>query len=437
MVEPYSAPVASPVRAMTPLVLCDLTQSYAARGGGVRNYIHHKREHFLAETDHEHVLIVPGAEDRVTTAGRSTVYTVRSPFVPGSTEYRLLLRSGAVLEVLARERPDVVELPCPYTLPWTAFVHRRRYGCAAVARYGTDFSQAYVGAPLARALGPRAGRLARRAADRYARALYNRCDATMAITPSAAERLRGLGVENVETVPMGVDADVFHPGRRSEAVRTRLGVGEGDRLLVYTGRFDSEKRPDLVADAFERLPASARASLVLIGDGPMRPALEARAARVPRLHVLPFQDDREALAGYLASADVFVSAMAFEVFANSVVEAQACGLAVAGVRAGGMVERVPPGLGALSPTASAEGLAEAVTACLGGDLRAMGCRARARVTRAYSWDRTFGRVLDVYGDALRVRRAPAGRRPRRGVGAPLQRGGPRRRPGPRPARPCP
>jgi glycosyltransferase involved in cell wall biosynthesis len=51
------------------------------------------------------------------------------------------------------------------------------------------------------------------------------------------------------------------------------------------------------------------------------------------------------LAAWLASADLYVSAMADETFGISVIEAQASGLPVVGVAAGAMVDRVPSGLG--------------------------------------------------------------------------------------------
>ncbi|MFX7926522.1 glycosyltransferase, partial [Acinetobacter baumannii] len=60
-----------------------------------------------------------------------------------------------------------------------------------------------------------------------------------------------------------------------------------------------------------------------------------------------FEGVRVRLARALASADIYVSAMADETFGISIVEAQASGLPVVGVASGAMIDRVPPGLGLL------------------------------------------------------------------------------------------
>lgn len=376
--------------------LCDLTQSYADSGGGVRTYLHAKREHVLARTNAEHVLIVPGPRDRTVRSDRAVTYRVASPRVPGSDVYRLLLRSDKVLRILARERPALVEAQCAYNLPWTALYHRRRHGGRAVGAYMTDFPRAYVEPAVTSLLGSRAGRAARAAAEHYARALYNRCDATLAISRTVANRLVSAGVRNVRHLPLGVDLETFRPSRRDPAVRRRLGATGRELLLVYVGRLDRERRPDMVVDAFARLPASFPARLVLVGAGPLREALEARAASDDRIRVLPFESDRRALATLLASADVYVSAMPDETFGLAVVEAQACGLPVVGVRSGAMVDRVAEGTGVLCAPGSPEAMAERIRAFSRTEWRRMGRNARRMVEAEYSWRATFRRLFALY-----------------------------------------
>lgn len=375
--------------------VCDLTQSYAEAGGGVRTHIHAQRDFIRDHTGHQHLLIVPGAEDSVAREGRCTTYTVASPPVPGSTQYRLLLRSDRVLRILRAERPDVINAYCAYNLPWTAFHFRREHRCPVVGVYMTDVPTAYVEPTVGRLGGARAGRGARALTERYVRALYGRCDATLAISPTLATRLREMGVPKVEYVPLGVDLETFHPARRDPALRARLGVGEDQVLGVYAGRLDGEKRAGVVVDAFERLDP-ARFALVLAGEGPLRPELEARAAA--NLRVLPFQRDRGALATLLASADVYVSAMPFETFGLSVVEAQACGLPVVGVRSGAMVDRVPDGVGLLGAVDDPDEMARNVASLDIGKRREMGSRARALVEAEFSWTRTFRRIFEIYGE---------------------------------------
>jgi alpha-1,6-mannosyltransferase len=345
----------------------------------------------------QHVLIVPGAEDTVTRDGPLTIWTVRSPLLPGSTAYRLLYRSREVLRILGEEMPDVIEVHCAYNLPWTALWHRRRHPAIVSALYMTDLPVAYIEAPLRRRAGRFVAAAARRLTERYLRALYTRCDVTIAISASTRDRLHEFGVSQALCVPLGVDLETFSPARRSSAMRTGLGATDDDLIIVYAGRLDAEKRPDIVFDAFDQLPSRVNARLVIAGDGPMRPRLEQRAAANPRARVLPFVQDRTELATLLASADVYASAMAHETFGLAVVEAQACGLPVVGVRAGAMVDRVADGEdGFLVEPGSAAALAQQIAAVPRESWRVMGQRARRRVESEFSWRRTFETLLQIY-----------------------------------------
>ena len=78
------------------LLFCDLTQSWSEQGGGVRTYLLHKRQHILDLTQDRHLLIIPGAKDEIVEEGRAITVTIASRHVPGSPNYRLLLRNGAV-----------------------------------------------------------------------------------------------------------------------------------------------------------------------------------------------------------------------------------------------------------------------------------------------------------------------------------------------------
>lgn len=387
--------------------VCDLTQSYAEHGGGIRTYLHAKRDYLLARTADEHVLIVPGDEDRVQRRGRSTTYTIASRLVPGSSVFRLLLRSDKVLRILRAEQPTIIDSHCAYNLPWTAFRYRRSRPSAVVGFYHTDFPAAYVQPFVTRLAGRRAGLLMRRVAVRYARAVYGRFDATVAISGSVAGALRERGFEDVRHISLGVDLDTFSPARRNAAVRRRFGVGDDGWLIVYAGRLDAERRPDLVLAMAKRLPASMNARLVIVGDGPLASALNAAAAADGRVTVLPFERDRAALATLLASSDIYVSAMEYETFGLAVVEAQACGLPVLGVRAGAMIDRVPQDLGVLVDSNDPDALLRGLLSLDRDAWRERGRTARAHVSSRFSWERTFDQLFKLYREVL-ARRGIAG-----------------------------
>jgi len=378
-----------------PKLFCDITQSWSDVGGGVRTYLLHKRRHILDSTPHSHLMIVPGERDEIVDEGRALTVTVASPRVPGSPHYRLMLRNGAVRRALERFRPDLIECQDAYNLPWAAIAHRKRHPeTALVAAYMTDFPTVYVERPLSKFLShPVAGALAR-ICYAYCGSLYRRFDAVFALSENGgAGKLRSLGIDTANVVPLGVELGEFGPARRDERLRQKLGLTPDQPLLVYVGRLDGEKKPDLVADAFRQLPASLGAKLALIGEGPLK--AEIAALGDERIVMPGYLRSRAELARWLASSDIYVSGMADETFGVSIVEAQASGLPVVGVEAGAMIDRVHETTGRLGPVGDASAMAQNILAVLNGDRAAMAEEARANALQfgwASSMEALFGRL---------------------------------------------
>ena len=116
---------------------------------------------------------------------------------------------------------------------------------------------------------------------------------------------------------------------------------------------------------------------------------------------------RAELARWLASADVYVSAMADETFGVSIIEAQASGLPVVGVAAGAMIDRVTDATGRLGPVGDAERMAAKSSRC--GTATATQCaRQRGRTRLQFSWDSSmealFGRVYPAAFERRRERK---------------------------------
>src|SRR5207244_7763222 len=192
--------------------------------------------------------------------------------------------------------------------------HRRRYpDTALIAAYMTDFPTVYVERPLSRFLTKPVAGLLGRIGYAYCGALYRRFDSVFALSENGgAAKLRGLGIDPVEVVPLGVEVGEFGPTCRDQRLRAKLGLDEGQPLLIYVGRLDGEKKPDVVVEAFRSLPAEMGAKLALIGEGPLRDQI---AALGDTTIVMPgYIDNRAELARWLASADIYVSAMARETF---------------------------------------------------------------------------------------------------------------------------
>src|SRR5207248_8205230 len=87
----------------------------------VKRYLHEKIDYIQSCTaTDKHVLIIPGAKTGAKANGHSRIYTIRSPLVSRTAQYRALLNLRAVEQTLKREQPDIIESGDPYQLGWRA-----------------------------------------------------------------------------------------------------------------------------------------------------------------------------------------------------------------------------------------------------------------------------------------------------------------------------
>jgi len=111
----------------------------------------------------------------------------------------------------------------------------------------------------------------------------------------------------------------------------RLGLTEGRRRIVYSGRLVPVKRVDLLIDAFASI-ADERPDwdLLIIGDGPERKTLEARvpSSLQHRVTWTGFLDKQQTIAALYRQSDLLVLPSDFEPWAVVINEAAASGLAM-------------------------------------------------------------------------------------------------------------
>lgn len=143
------------------------------------------------------------------------------------------------------------------------------------------------------------------------------------------------------------------------------GQGHGPRILSV-GRLSAEKNQALLLEAFAALRTNVNARLVILGEGPLRAALEAQAARLGL-------GDAVRLPGFLANpwpayraADLFVLSSDYEGFGNVIVEALAAGLPVVSTDCPAGPREILAGgaFGTLVPCGNAPALAAAMLATL-------------------------------------------------------------------------
>ena len=388
------------------MIVCDLTHAYTPTSGGIRTYINDKRQYIVDYTDHTHVLVIPGERNEVEHGDRWSTYRLAGPIIPFAAPYRFFPQRSKLEAVLRAAKPDLIELNTYYLPPeakaaygYRAWATTRNHPSVVAIHYHTDFARSYAKYYSKKVVGERMSRRIESWAARYVRSILDEADLVLSFSEQHLQTMHDLGVGDPCLVPQFIDLDTFHPRHADPALRLELGIGTEELMLVYAGRFDTEKRVHTLINAFEALPPKPRAFLVMAGNGPLRKEMEARAGSNPRLRLLPYQQGKQAVARLLATADVYVTAGPHEVAAFSVVEAQACGLPTVGVDAGGLQGRILPGLGFLGPVDDAAAMATNV-------IRAWRHRhelshaARAYVERHYGSKRAFGAIFSHYEKAL-------------------------------------
>jgi glycosyltransferase involved in cell wall biosynthesis len=190
--------------------------------------------------------------------------------------------------------------------------------------------------------------------------------------------------QSVSPRPAGVPADA----------RIILCVAN---LIHYKGHHD------LLAAAMEVLPRFPDVALVLVGEGALRAALEARVAHAGLRDRVHFLGQREDVPALLAAAKLFVLPSHEEGFPNALLEAMAHGLPVVATRVGGVPEAVVHGeTGLLVPPQDPAALAEALSALLRDpDLaQKMGRAGRERAASQFTLDRMVRETEALYAELL-------------------------------------
>lgn len=173
------------------------------------------------------------------------------------------------------------------------------------------------------------------------RGLDGRFDCIVAPTSAILDTLtrdESVAAERCVTIPNGVDTLRFKPAAAEQraAQRSELGFAADMLLIGCVASFTPVKRHvDLLA-AFARTRREIpRAQLLLIGEGPLRAAVEDQARALSLDGSVHFLGPRNNVEQVLPTLDLFALASQTEGLSNGILEAQACGLAVVATAVGG------------------------------------------------------------------------------------------------------
>jgi D-inositol-3-phosphate glycosyltransferase len=245
-------------------------------------------------------------------------------------------------------------------------------------------------------------------------------DRLVASTDAEATELYDADPARIRTVAPGVDLDVFRPGD-AVAARRRLGLRDDAVVLLFVGRIQPLKAPDILLRAAARLvhdDPRLRDRLVLAvvggpsGTGLVEPEhLQKLAGQLGIADITRFDRPvpQDALADYYRAATVTVVPSHTESFGLVAVESQACGTPVVAAAVGGLLTAVADGRsGLLVPGHQPDDYATATRRILTEPgLRERLSRGGVAHAGGFGWAVTAATVLDVYGEAIDEYDAPS------------------------------
>ena len=192
-------------------------------------------------------------------------------------------------------------------------------------------------------------------------------------------------------VPPGVSTERFRPADQA-AARQRLSVPRNIKIIGAVGRLSAVKGHSLLIEAVAAMGETV--SLVVVGDGPERRALEELTAErrlTDRVRFLGQRDDLELI---YPAFDVLCQPSLAEGLPRTLLEAQSCGVPVVATKVGGMPEAVCPRSGTLVEPNDVDALRAALAAVLARDEKPS---PREFVAGRFSLASTVGAYAELTG----------------------------------------
>ena len=172
-------------------------------------------------------------------------------------------------------------------------------------------------------------------------------DAFIAVAESHGDYLtrhEGCPVRKVRVIPNGVDTRAFHPRWPNPALKKELGLDDDSPVAGIVAALRAEKHHELFLRSAKLIrQAVPGARFLVVGDGPERAKLEARAEELSIADAVGFLGTRNDVTDLLSVMNVLLLTSHMEANPVSIMEAMACELPVVATRVGSVSETVLDG----------------------------------------------------------------------------------------------
>lgn len=363
------------------------------KGGGVQSLVFALQTE-LGKRGHDVYIITPQPKDYEAGPGKKIIFIGNATdFNSPTTTFQVSAGINEKIDqVLAEHKFDILHFHEPW-IPMISAQILSRSDSVNIATFHAKLPESLMTRTIIKVVTP------------YLKSVLKYIDEFTAASEPAAEYICTLTDQPVVLTPNGIDLTTYHPPKRRSDKRQQ-------KTIFYVGRLEQRKGIKHLLHAFALLSKShPDVSLVIAGDGPDRPKLEALAAdlELKQVTFLGYITEKEKVR-YLRAADMACyPALWGESFGIVLLEAMATGtVTVAGDNSG--YATVMKGLGAISlvnPQHHAEFARRLSLLLYENDLRKLWRDWAAEEIQQYSYPRIVDHYEEVYQAAIAKRKAKA------------------------------
>ncbi len=298
-------------------------------------------------------------------------------------------------EEVAAFSPDIVQVNGARTIKYGAMLRRTTPKATwALVYRNIDSPRFWNRRPLIQAL--------------YRRLFIQAMDGVVGVSEATLAEVRALYALKVPSryIPRAIDTKHVAPTGAAD-VMSRFRLPPDHHVLLFVGQLAPQKRPERFVEIVSRLRAKGNAVVGLfVGDGPLRPELEADVDRRGAGEWIRFAGFQEHIGDLYSASSLLLLTSDTEGTPGVVLEAGACGVAAVAADVGGVRECIEDGKsGVVVAATDIDGYVAAVEALLGDDTArvAMGNAAKALVDARFALPRIVDEYDAFYAQLLRGR----------------------------------